>query len=615
MPVERWNEEGKEWEDDHGLLSDEEIAKCARADEAEGPFRSPVPTRQVSNGEYMPILQTEEQQRVEARIQELADSSSKKLGISRRKFLASTGGMAAAFLAMNEIFGRFFDVSPIEMFEPEAFAATGVPRNLFVFDDQLHFVRGTRPTGGTSLRAIAQGPSSAPTFTSNPFNPAGLLDERGEAWGVWNPALVGLPIVPANHRIVQFIKDVYLDSQVTVGLLSNVTAFSVQSGVGEPPRGAKSVQEARPFEILTALQTAAGRNFINSISGSTRMLAHGLLYVGKGNLEYIQFQIDQSQPDSWKGYNISLAAKETTNPDDEMKRWRLDDEDVAYLTYEVISKNYERLKKDRPGMNNICVHKGLAPTSPPEPQFGHPKDVPKAATDWPNLNFVIYHSCIKPAFFDRAALDEIRSGVERNGVPDISWTTEFAQLAEPFDNVYGEIGTTWASSVITFPTVAAHIMGQLLKYLGKKRIVFGSDSVWYGSPQWQIEAMWRFEIPEQIRKKYKYPHLDHDAKRHILGLNSARIYGLIPAPVTEEGRRRRDDDDKDDDRDKERRRGIYHPVPADYESRMTADLKSLLEFPGSPPFIADNLSKIKEKYVAMGPEPSNTRYGWIRTKA
>src|SRR3989304_10464849 len=87
MPVERWNEEGKDWEDDHGLLSEEQIAKCARADEAEGPFRSPVPTRQVSNGEYMPILQTEEQQRVEARIQELADSSSKKLGISRRKFL------------------------------------------------------------------------------------------------------------------------------------------------------------------------------------------------------------------------------------------------------------------------------------------------------------------------------------------------------------------------------------------------------------------------------------------------------------------------------------------------------------------------------------------------
>ena len=217
MSVERWNEEGKEWDDDHGLLDEEQIAKCARAEEAEGPFRSPVPTQQVSNGEYMPILQTEEQQRVEARTQELADSASKKLGMSRRQFLASTGGMAAAFLAMNEVFGRFFDVSPVEMFEKEAFAAKGVPRNLFVFDDQLHFVRSSRNVA-QSLRAIAQGPTSAmsPTnpFMSNPFNPDGLLDELGDPWTPWNPALIGLPLKAENHQIVQFIKDVYLDSQV-----------------------------------------------------------------------------------------------------------------------------------------------------------------------------------------------------------------------------------------------------------------------------------------------------------------------------------------------------------------------------------------------------------------
>jgi uncharacterized protein len=612
MPVEQWNEEGKIWADDHGLLNEEQIAKCARADEAET-FRSPVPTRQVSNGEYMPILQTEEQQRVEARIKELAESSSKKLGISRRKFLASTGGMAAAFLAMNEVFGRFFDVSPVEMFEPEAFAATGVPRDLFVFDDQLHFVRGSS-AGATVLRAIAQGPTT-PGFTSNPFNPEGLGDEFGNPWGVWNPALVGLPMTPETFHIVQYIKDIYFDSQVTVGVLSNVTAFLVNISGEGAPRPSKSVQESRPFEILTAAQTAAGRNFINSVSGSTRCLAHGLLYVGKGNLEYIQYQIDQNQPDSWKGYNISFAAKVDTDPESLMTRWRLDDEGVAYPTYELISENYERLKEDRPGLNNICVHKGLAPGPPDVAERGHPSDVPKAATDWPNLNFIIYHSCIQPAFFDRQSLDEIRSGVLRNGVPDIKWTTEFAQLAEPFGNVYAEIGTTWASSIITFPTVAAHIMGQLLKFVGKKRIVFGSDSVWYGSPQWQIEALWRFEIPEEIRQQFGYPELDHDAKRRILGLNSAKLYGLAPGPVTESGGRDDDDDHRGSKKGKVRGGGRYHPVPADYASRMSADLKSLLEFPGSPPFIADNLSKMKEKYVAMGPEPSNTRYGWIRTRA
>src|SRR3989440_6516883 len=138
-------------------LSDAQLTKCTPADEAEG-FDSPIPTQMVSNGEYMPYPQTDKQRQVEARIKELADSASKKLGISRRKFLAGTGGMAAALLAMNEVFGRFFDVSPVEMFESAAYAASGVPLNLFVFDDQTHLVRSRqRNDTRQGLRGIAQG--------------------------------------------------------------------------------------------------------------------------------------------------------------------------------------------------------------------------------------------------------------------------------------------------------------------------------------------------------------------------------------------------------------------------------------------------------------------------
>ena len=125
--------------------------------------------------------------------------------------------MAAAFLAMNEVFGRFFDVDPLEMFEPTAYAQAGAPRDLFVFDDQLHLVRGTIRNYASSLRGAAQGPSSAPAFKSNPLNPTRVRDEHGDVWSVWNPALVGLPFTPASYQIVQFIKDVFLDSQVTVG--------------------------------------------------------------------------------------------------------------------------------------------------------------------------------------------------------------------------------------------------------------------------------------------------------------------------------------------------------------------------------------------------------------
>src|SRR5207247_4624937 len=105
MAVEKWNEEGRIWEADHGLLNEDQIAQCARADETET-FRSPVPTQMVSNGEYMPVPQTKKQKQMEKRINELAESASKKLGISRRRLVAGPGGMAASFLDMTEIVAR-----------------------------------------------------------------------------------------------------------------------------------------------------------------------------------------------------------------------------------------------------------------------------------------------------------------------------------------------------------------------------------------------------------------------------------------------------------------------------------------------------------------------------
>src|SRR6478609_4243652 len=566
-----WDETtGRGIPDDH-LLTDEEEARCVRADLSTP--RTPVPTQLVSNGEYAPLRQSEPQRRVEARINQMAEEAARKLGVSRRRFLMGSGGMAASFLAMNEIYGPFFDIDPLSLLVPEAYAAAAPPSDLFVIDDQLHMVRGSRYNAAAPLRALAQGPSS--TFSkTNPLNPGGLKDEHGDPWGVWNRSLVGLPDSPENFLITQFIKDVYLDSQVTVGLLSNVPA-----GVVDPPGASapRNIAEAQKGEILTAAQTAAARDFVNKVSGSKRMLAHALLYVGKGNLDYIRQQAEELKPDSWKGYNIGTSAKVDNDPLSPMKQWRHDDEAVAYPTFELIQSLYGKVKAERPGFNNICVHKGLVNSKERRPEIGHPMDLPKAAKDWPNLNFITYHACIQPAFFMYDALQDVKSGKLREGVPDIKWTTEYAILVRPYKNTYAELGTTWASSIVTFPTVAAHIMGQLLKFMGPDRILFGSDSVWYGSPQWQIDAMWRFQIPEEMRRKYGYPEFTEEAKRKILGLNSARLYGINPEQQ-------------------------FNPVPQDYEQRMPTQLKRVMEMPG---FAADNMSKVREKYAALGSEPSN----------
>ena len=184
-----------EYREDDSWFSQEQLAELDPADVIDD-LHTPVPTRMVSNGEYMPHPQTAKQREVENRITALADEASHKLGMDRRQFLKTSGGMAACFLAMNEVFGRFFNVRPVEVFEPAAAAQNGPPPNLFVVDDQLHIVRSSLKNTGQTLRAIAEG-------LPNPFNPNGLPDELGRVNFPWNPALVGLPNVPENFQLIQ----------------------------------------------------------------------------------------------------------------------------------------------------------------------------------------------------------------------------------------------------------------------------------------------------------------------------------------------------------------------------------------------------------------------------
>jgi hypothetical protein len=73
------------------------------------------------------------------------------------------------------------------------------------------------------------------------------------------------------------------------------------------------------------------------------------------------------------------------------------------------------------------------------------------------------------------------------------------------------------------------MLGALVKGLGTDHVLWGTDSIWYGSPQWQIEAFRRLEIPLDLQKKFGYAPLgdaDGPVKRAILGANGARLHGL-----------------------------------------------------------------------------------------
>jgi len=123
-----------------GLLSDRELASLLPAETHA--FAGPIPTHSVSSDEFMPAAQTARQRRVEARLKELGGALAKRHGMTRRRFLATASGMAAAFLAMNEVYGALYDVSTAEAQTPEVAKerADGLSRQ-FIMDCHTHFLR------------------------------------------------------------------------------------------------------------------------------------------------------------------------------------------------------------------------------------------------------------------------------------------------------------------------------------------------------------------------------------------------------------------------------------------------------------------------------------------
>lgn len=445
----------------------------------------PVPSRIVSNGEFTPPRQSATLKRYEGSVIARGEAAAARHGLSLDRYFQTPMAMAAAFETLDESFGGGgFAVGAGEVDDPDAAAARrDTLKHQFVFDDQVHFLKD----------------DADPDL----FVPlTGLIEISAE--------LLKLPLAgrfSIEHiKFTQFLKDIYLDSDTKVALLSGAPSE------GEP--------------MLSNDQMAAAREAVNSVAGGRRLLTHAVISPGHaGWLDEIDRVHAELKPDGWKGYTVG----EPFSPTD--KRWRLDDEKLMYPAYE---------KLVRAGVRNLCIHKGLLPANadevmPGAEPFARVDDVVQAAKDWPQLNFVIYHAGYRT--IPQPTEAELHH-FEATG--RIDWVSDLAEMParHGLNNLYADIGASFAFTVLTHPRLAAAMIGMLIKGLGADRVLWGTDSVWYGSPQWQIEAFRRLIMPPDLIDRFGYPDLgdaDSPLRRAILGENGARLYDIDPALYREAG--------------------------------------------------------------------------------
>lgn len=170
------------------------------------------------------------------------------------------------------------------------------------------------------------------------------------------------------------------------------------------------------------------------------------------------------------------------------------------------------------GVPVVAVHKGLSGND----KWASPEDIGPAAAANPDLTFLVYHSGYEGG--EGSVDDDPGAGVNR-----LLRSVDDAGIG-PGGNVYAELGSTWRRAMADVDD-AAHLLGKLLVTFGEDRILWGTDSLWYGSPQDQIQAFRSFQISEEFQERFGYPALTDAIKAKVLGQNALALHGLDPADV------------------------------------------------------------------------------------
>jgi predicted TIM-barrel fold metal-dependent hydrolase len=444
-----------------------------RKTDPEQPVETPLLLGNKSNGEFF-WEQTPAERRMRAEILRRAEAGARRLGIDRRDFLASALGMATSLAVVN-LFSGCSNGGGFKTPE-EPLDCTGASQILsgdeFIFDIQTHCI-------DDKVGWEQQHPGKQ-------YNADGFA----QFLTLYQCDLASRPdcIGPA-----QYARLILIDSDTTMTTLSGFPSPMCDDGT-----------------LCTNLngndEMASWRDFFNAAAGSQRMVQHCQVApndrwdLQQAMMEYVRETYGNH---GWKCYP-------PWGPDG--KGWWLDDDAIGTPFIEKCLDLGEPL---------ICIHKGF-PLPGFDQEHSDPRDVGPAAVRFPQATFVIYHS---------AFISQNREGPydpNGKGVDRLIKTVLENDLKGK--NVYAELGSAWVLSMNN-ALAAQHLIGKLVKYLGEDNVLWGSECLWFGSPQPQIEAFRALQISPELQDQYGYPELTPELKQKILGLNSARVYGVDPGAV------------------------------------------------------------------------------------
>ena len=262
--------------------------------------------------------------------------------------------------------------------------------------------------------------------------------------------------------------------------------------------------------VLTNAQIAAARDVVERYDGTGRVLTHTIVHPNYGSeeLDAMDDWGARLAPSGWKVYTL-YGPPTNASP---TGGWFLDDDEVGMPFLERVNALGPRV---------VAAHKGLGGPIPDQSlAAASPRDIGPAAAAFPGIDFVVYHSGYeRDPDAQEGPYDPANA---TRGVDRLIKSLEIARIGAGA-NVYAELGSTWFL-MLRRPVEAAHVMGKLLTALGPERVVWGTDSTWYGSPQPLIDAFRAFEIPERMRAEFGYPPLTPDVKERILSVNARALY-------------------------------------------------------------------------------------------